>query len=238
MNPMKFIHALWSVVSVALEIFSFLTWVVVYYRVWIVVVACAFGAFIVAPRRLERLLVRRIIGVAVAMWLSGGAVVISVFRHAADPYWLPPNEQSALHLSIPHLPHVSGGIFGFALGPLISFINDLATVVSFTGTQVVTLYPKGEALMVSGKVMGVYAGLSIAGFLVALTLSTFACMRWLRRAVRATGDRSIIQWIKDVTRALDELTAARAAPAPTWPNSAPQWRSRPASDPGSGLLMP
>jgi hypothetical protein len=111
------------------------TWLVAEYRVWLIIIATAFGLALpllaAARRRLPgpapSLVIR---STAMALAFSAASVTVCSLLHFSDLRWLPPGQRTATHLSAP------GGLFSFAK-PIVAVVNSVAGVpAEFQATQV------------------------------------------------------------------------------------------------------
>jgi hypothetical protein len=99
------------------------TWLVVQYRVWLIVIVTAAGVVVplmrAARKQVTPATVLAVRGGALALALSGAAVAICSLLHFSDLRWLPPGQRGGVHVSAP------GGIFGFTR-PAVGVLNSVA----------------------------------------------------------------------------------------------------------------
>jgi len=103
-----------------------LTWFVVEYRVWLIILAAVIGlaapllgaARRDLPRPAPSLVIR---GGAMALAFSAATVAICSMLHFSDLRWLAPDQRKVVHLSAP------GGILGFAK-PMVVVVNSVAGI--------------------------------------------------------------------------------------------------------------
>jgi hypothetical protein len=128
--PMGFSATRW--VLARLDAWS---WLVVEYRVWIIVIASAAGLLLPLlsarvksrPGPAPSVVVR---SGAMALGFSAAAVTVCSLLHFSDLRWLAPSQRTAAHLNSP------GGLFSFAK-PIVTTVNSIATVpAEFHATQV------------------------------------------------------------------------------------------------------